>query len=215
MSDILGRAEGYSVSVPSRNSDGLYLWGKLVDKSSSFGDMAACQDLPETDGPQKRLDWPAEMMLWLKSKRERTQKEEKTMRERGSLFPEICFLSKVKEKDKEKVTTQEREGEQKEKRKCRTTELTAEDCAIWILIGEGYLRPGIALVPWQQSQKGFSRPPESEPQLVAMLKTKTTVVFQPWFKSPSAWVSIDRKPNLPNCEWAAGIGLERQVWGET
>lgn len=51
-------------------------------------------------------------------------------RERGSLFPEICFLSKVKEKDKEKVTTQEREGEQKEKRKCRTTELTAEDCAI-------------------------------------------------------------------------------------
>lgn len=50
--------------------------------------------------------------------------------ERDSLFPEICFLSKVKEKDKEKVTTQEREGEQKEKRKCRTTELTAEDCAI-------------------------------------------------------------------------------------
>ncbi len=157
MTDLSGQEEDYSVWEPLRDS----LWrvvahlprGMLVDKNVASEDMAFCQGLPPTE--ESRLTCTEDAVI--KSKRGREEKEEKEMRESKILcFSWVKWNSKTK-----KVTTRERREEQKRKSECRSGEQTAEDCTIWILIGEGYLRPGIALVLWQQIQKGFGCPPQS------------------------------------------------------
>lgn len=179
-------------------------------KHQLWGDMAACQDLRQTDCLRRKkneLTRREDVVINIKEQK-RIKARIRNMRKWSSLFPVT------------KVTTQERKEEHSGKRHPKTT---AEDCDIWILIGEGYLRPGVALVLWQQIQKGFGWPPESpesEPQLVAILETKTTVVFQ----ILASWVGLNHplrgfpsigKPDFLNCEWAFGIGTERQVWGES
>lgn len=71
------------------------------------------------------------------------------------------------------------------------------------MIGESYLSPDFALELQLQSHKVFGDPPVSEiEQLFELLNLD--------FKSPSVWVSTDRKPGLPNCEWAVGPNYEKQ-----
>lgn len=68
---------------PLRNADGLYPpRGTLVDESSSFGDAAACQDLPQTDGRHRDQTDLQRWWLWLKSEERKSSTKRKVGYER-------------------------------------------------------------------------------------------------------------------------------------
>lgn len=187
-----------------------HLEGSLLTKAPASGTWRPAKTSPRQTACMEasRLTCREDVVTEIKARENRKDSK----RERGYLFGYI-FLGQSKRKS-QRTRPPRRERQSVRRRgnaglqNWQLRRLCNLDIDWWELL---YLRAGITLVLWQQSQKGFGRPQNSELQLVAILKI--TVAFQAWFKSP--WVSIDRKPNLLNCEWAVGIRMQREVWGET
>lgn len=123
----------------------------------------------------------------------------------------VCkyFSKKVKEKDKKKIISpSKRESKTMRGKGCAKVQ-RRQAWAIWILIGEGYFRPGIALALWQQIHKALASHQSLSHNWWPFWKQKQQLFSNPdhlhWFKSLSEWFSIDKKPHFLNCEWAVGI----------
>lgn len=119
------------------------------------------------------------------------------------------FLKESKGKRQKKIVSpSKRESKTMRGKGCAKVQ-RRQAWAIWILIGEGYFRPGIALALWQQIHKALASHQSLSHNWWPFWKQKQQLFSNPghlhWFKSLSEWFSIDKKPHFLNCEWAVGI----------
>ena len=117
------------------------------------------------------------------------------------------------------MNMQEWKEDHKERRRCWTTKQTAEDCAISILIGKSYFRPGIALALWQQNQKALASHQSLNHNRWPFIEIQNNSCF-PALPScivlnHSEWCSIKTKTISYWWELVVVIGMKRQVEGDS